>query len=63
MTLSLELIHEDILSLKREFDGAVSYFEEDKMELTEEIKKQIDDSRKTPIFKMLTQEEVEKEFL
>ena len=62
MTVTLETIHEDILSLKREFGGAVSYFEEDKMELSE-IKKQIDDSRKTPIFEMLTQEEVEKEFL
>jgi hypothetical protein len=33
------------------------------MELSLEIKKQIDDSCKTPIFEMLTQEEVEKEFL
>ena len=33
------------------------------MELLLEMKKQIDDSRKTPIFEMLTQEEVEKEFL
>ncbi len=41
----------------------IEYFEEDKMELSEKIKKQIDDSRKTPIFKMLTQEEVENEFL
>ncbi|NOR60052.1 MAG: hypothetical protein GQ469_05420 [Methanosarcinales archaeon] len=63
MTVTLETIHKDILSLEREFGGAVSYFEEDNMELSEEIKKQIDDSRKTPIFEMLTQEEVEKEFL
>jgi len=63
MTVTLETIHEDILSLKREFGGVVSYFKEDKIELSEEIKKQIDDSRKTPIFKMLTQEEVENEFL
>jgi hypothetical protein len=39
MTVTLETIHKDILSLKREFGGAVSYFEEDKMELSEEIKK------------------------
>ncbi|MBC2698981.1 MAG: hypothetical protein HF975_00935 [ANME-2 cluster archaeon] len=63
MTLTLETIHEDILSFKREFGGVVSYFEEDKMELSFEIKKQIEDSRKTPIFEMRTQEEVEKEFL
>ncbi|MBC2763352.1 MAG: hypothetical protein HF970_08565 [ANME-2 cluster archaeon] len=63
MTLTLETIHGDILSFKREFGGVVSYFEEDKMELSFEIKKQIEDSRKTPIFEMRTQEEVEKEFL
>jgi len=63
MTVTLETIHEYILSLKREFGGVVSYFEEDKMELSKKIKKQIDHSRKTPIFEMLTQEEVEKEFL
>lgn len=63
MTVTLETIHEDILSLKREFVGVVSYFEEDKMELSEEVKRQIEDSRKTPHFEMLSQEEVEKEFL
>ena len=63
MTVTLETIHEDILSLKREFGEVVLYFKEDKMELSLEIKKQIEDSRKTPIFEMLGQEEVEKEFL
>ena len=63
MTVTLETIHEDILSLRKEFVGVVSYFEEDKMELSEEIKKQIEDSRKTPNLEMLSQEEVEKEFL
>lgn len=63
MTVTLETIHEDILSLKREFGGVVLYFKEDKMELSLEIKKQIEDSRKTPIFEMLGQKEVEKEFL
>ena len=63
MTVTLETIHEDILSLRKEFVGVVSYFEEDKMELSEEIKRQIEDSRKTPHFEMLSQEEVEKEFL
>ncbi|HJH28135.1 MAG TPA: hypothetical protein C5S51_00280 [Methanosarcinaceae archaeon] len=63
MTVTLETIHEDILSLRKEFVGVVSYFEEDKMELSEEIKKQIEDSRKTSNLEMLSQEEVEKEFL
>ena len=63
MTVTLETIHEDILSLKKEFVGVVSYFEEDKMELLEEVKRQIEDSRKTPHFEMVSQEDVEKEFL
>ena len=52
-----------IHNIKREFSGIVSHFEEDKMELSFEVKKQIEDSRKTPNFEMLTQEQVEKEFL
>ena len=63
MTITLETIHEDTLSLKKEFVGVVSYFKENKMELSFEIKKQIEDSRKTPNFEMLTQEQIEKEFL
>lgn len=61
--MTLETIHEKILLLKREFSGIVSCFEENKMELSFEIKKQIEESRKTPNFEMLTQEQVEKEFL
>ncbi|NOR49203.1 MAG: hypothetical protein GQ533_14375 [Methanosarcinaceae archaeon] len=61
--MTLETIHKKILSLKREFSGIVSHFEEDKMELSFEIKKQIGDSRKTPISDMSSQEQVEKEFL
>ena len=63
MTVTLETIHDDILSLKKEFVGVVSYFEEDKLVLSEDVKRQIEDSRKTPHFEMLSQEEVEKEFL
>lgn len=61
--MTLETIHEKILLLKREFSGIVSCFEENKMELSFEIKKQIEESRKTPNFEMLTQKQVEKEFL
>jgi len=63
MSVTLETIHEDILLLERELSGIVSHFEEDKMELSFEIKKQIEDSRKTPNFEMISQEGVEKEFL
>jgi len=52
-----------IHNIKREFSGIAPHIGEDKMELSFEIKKQIEDSRKTPKFEMLTQEQVEKEFL
>ena len=61
--MSLETIHKDILSPKREFSRIAPHLEEDKMELSFEIKKQIADSRKTPNFEMQTQEQVEKDFL
>ena len=38
MTVTLETIHEDILSFKSEFGGVVSYFEEDNMELSGKLK-------------------------
>ena len=52
--MTLETIHKDILSPKREFSRIAPHFEEDKMELSFEIKKQIEDSRKTPNFEMQT---------
>ena len=63
MTVTLEKIHEDMLSIKKELHRIVSYFEEDDLELSEDSKKQIIESRKTPAAEMISQEEVEKEFL
>ena len=48
---------------KEEIDEIKSYIEEDNMELSDDIKIKIEESRKTPISKMKTQEEIEKKFL
>jgi hypothetical protein len=61
--VTLEEIHEDLLSIKKDMTKIKLYFEEDDLLLSEEIKKQITISRKTPIFRMISQDEVEMEFL
>jgi len=62
-TVTLEQVNENILALKEEIDEIKSYIEEDNMELSDDIKIKIEESRKTPISKMKTQEEIEKKFL
>ncbi len=61
--VTLEQIHEDLLSIKKDMTKIKIYFEEDDLLLSEEIKKQITISRKTPISRMVSQDEVEMEFL
>ncbi len=61
--VTLEEIHEDLLSIKNYLNKIMVYFEEDEFELSDEIKKRIIESRKMPMSQMITQEEVEKEFL
>lgn len=61
--VTLEKIHDDILSIKKDMNTIKIFFEEDDLELSDEIKKQITDSRNTPLSKMVPQSEVEKEFL
>ena len=63
MTVTLEKIHEDMLSIKKELHRIVSYFEEDDLELSDNIKKEITESREKPGSEMMSQDEVEKEFL
>ena len=63
MTVTLEKIHEDMLSIKKELHRIVSYFEEDDLELSDNIKKEITESREKPVSEMISQDEVEKEFL
>jgi len=62
-SVTLEKIHEDLLLVKKDLNKIRAHFEEDGLELSDEIKKQIVESRKKPMSRMIPQEEVEKEFL
>ena len=61
--VTLKEIHKDLVSIKKDVHEIKKYFEEDDLNLSDEIKKQIEISRKTPISKMISQKEVEMEFL
>jgi hypothetical protein len=61
--VTLEEIHEDLLSIKKDMKKIKIFFEEDDLLLSEKIKKQITVSRKTPISQMVSQNEAEMEFL
>lgn len=58
--VTLEKIHEEVLSIKKDLNKIRAYFEEDELELSDKIKKQIVESRKKPISEMIPQGEVEK---
>lgn len=62
-TITLEQINKNILDLKKEMDDIKEILEESGLELTDEVKKQIDESRKRPVSEFKTQEEIEKKFL
>ena len=61
--VTLKEIHKDLISIKKDLHKIKIYFEEDDLELSDDIKKQITISRKTPISQMIPQNEVEIEFL
>lgn len=61
--ITLNKIHEDLLSLKKDMNRIRIFFDEDEFKLSDEIKRQIIESRKLPVSSMISQEEVEKEFL
>lgn len=58
--VTLEKIHEEVSSIKKDLNKIRAYFEEDELELSDKIKKQIVESRKKPISEMIPQGEVEK---
>ena len=62
MSVTLEKIHEDLLSIKKELNRIASYFEEDRLELSEEVKSGIEKSRRRSASELISQAEVEKEF-
>ena len=63
MTITLEQVNKNILEVKQELEKIKGYLEEDSMELTDDVKKQIEESRKRPISSMKSQKEIEKKFL
>jgi len=62
-TVTLEQINENILSLKQEIDEIKELLEESQLELREEVKTQITESRKLPSSEFKSQKEMEKKFL
>ena len=51
------------MTIKKDIKKIMEYLEEEELELSDEIKQQIIESRKRPLSEMIPQEEVEKEFL
>jgi len=61
--VTLEQVNENILDLKKEIDDIKELLEESKLELTAEVKAQIEESRKRPISEFKTQKDIERKFL
>ena len=61
--VTLEKVNENILLLKKELDSIKEILEEDNLELRDEVKAQIEKSRRIHSSKFKTQEEIEKKFL
>ncbi|MBS3060936.1 MAG: hypothetical protein J4432_05535 [DPANN group archaeon] len=61
-TVTLEQINNGILDIKQELDEIKDYLEEEQMELSDETKKRIQESRSRPISEMKTQKEIEEKY-
>ena len=61
--VTLQEVNENILSLKREMDDIKELLEEANLELRDEVKLQIEESRKRPVSEFKSQKELEKKFL
>ena len=61
--VTLEQVNKNVLLLKEELDEIKGLLEENNLELTEEVKKEILQSRKKPIREFKTQADIEKKFL
>ena len=63
MPITLEQVNNNILSLKREVDDIKEMLEESTLELADEVKKEIEASRKRPVSEFKSQDYMEKKFL
>lgn len=61
--ITLEQVNKNVILIKKELDNIKEILEEDNLELRDEVKVQIEESRKRNISKFKTQEEIEKRFL
>ena len=61
--ITLEKVNDNVLLLKKEVDEIKEMLEESNMDLREEVKLQIKESRKRPISEFRNQDEIEKKFL
>jgi len=61
--VTLEQINENILEMKKDIEEIKELLEESNLELRDEVKTQIDESRKRHISEFKTQDEIEKKFL
>ena len=60
--ITLKQVNENILTLRRQLDMIREMIEESSLELSEESKDKIIESRNRPISQFKTQEEIEKRF-
>ena len=61
--VTLEEVNANVLGLKRELDEIKEILEESDLELSDEAKMQISESRKRPAAQFKSLEEIEKKFL
>ena len=61
--VTLEKVNENVLILKKEVDEIKEMIEESGLELKDEVKAHIEESRKRSVSEFKSQEEIEKKFL
>lgn len=61
--VTLEHVNKNVLNLKKELDEIKEMLEESNLELAEEVKVDIEESRKRPASAFKTQKEIEEKFL
>ncbi len=63
MSVTLEQVNKNVLLLKKEIDEIREMLEEANLELTDDVKKEIEASRKRSVSEFKSQDYMEKKFL
>ncbi|MBU2615855.1 MAG: hypothetical protein KKC19_02015 [Nanoarchaeota archaeon] len=61
--ITLKQVNENVIGLRRELEKIKDFLEESNFELNEDVKSEIEESRKRSLTEFKTQEEIEKKFL